>query len=54
MKNEAKGGGGGRPSSLNRGRMVAASFFDWLWWVAAHLVIGLGGRHGLYKKEKRR
>jgi hypothetical protein len=45
-KKWGKGGGSGRPSSLNRGRMVAASFFwlakvggcpfsDWVRWEAS-------------------
>ena len=50
----AKGEGGGRPSSLYRGRGVAASFFDWPRWVAAHLIVGVVGRQGLQEKEMRR
>jgi hypothetical protein len=34
--------------------MVAASFFDWLWWVAAHLFVGVVGSQGLQEKKVRR
>jgi hypothetical protein len=46
-KMRSKGGGGGRPSSFYRGRMVGCLLIDWAGWEAAHLVIGLGGRQGL-------
>jgi hypothetical protein len=53
-KNESKRSGGGRLGSFYRGRGVAASFFDWPRMVAAHLLIGLGGRQDLWRKEMKR
>ena len=36
------------------GWWVGCLLIDWVGWEAAHLLIGLGGRQGLWKKEVKR